>query len=82
MWGQLVLRTCCPEGAKQLSPLLSLGLPLPGSIQWEASALGDLQAWGRKESQAFTVPENTRCALEGLVGEANPCPIPVQPYSS
>lgn len=42
----------------------------------------DLQAWGKKESQAFTVPENAVGASEGPVGEATFSPIPVQPYFS
>lgn len=42
----------------------------------------DLQAWGKKESQALTVPENTVCASEGPVGEATSSSTPVQPYFS
>lgn len=42
----------------------------------------DLQAWGKEESQAFTVPENNHCASEDAVGEATPCPTPVWPYPS
>lgn len=77
-----MLRTCCPEGAEQLSPLVSSWPPLSRAHSEGGQSLWGTCRHGMKGKLGIHCSgEHPRC-LRGSGGEAIPCPTPIQPSPS